>query len=751
MAQTIEPVNISVNVGIKDALRDLKSLSDAVVQLEKIKTKASQNIAKAQEKSSKDQVKSTQQAVKEETSLTQVLERTQVTSMARIIRAHEKAEQDKAKATERANSAQVKSYEKTSGAIMKMMRENARREAEVVEQSARARQRFAENTGRRFANGIGRGLGAAAGLGTAAIGIMGGFGIADSVRDRANVHGLAAGVALQGSKTGGQQFNTQDVLGASTSEAIRSGRSTEETIKALGKFTDLTGNLAQGKEMLKTISDYADASGASLVDMAGAAGELFNSGTIKNAKELAAALGTYVEMGKSGAVELKDFGKGFAKITATAGRFGGGSKLDNAYTFGAIAEIAKQHGGAFSPTVALTSVNSFGNDVFNHFKGIQDRFGIKLRDKNGDMRSAQNIITDIAVGSKGRPESLKGLFGAQGVRALNGSIETYNNAIKGATGSPLEKEAIGRAAVEKEFTDLTKNRLTAEKAAEDASKRRAEADRKFASAMENLKATVGEALLPEIIKLIPELAKLTPMIADAAKAFAKLIGWFAQNPFTGMSALIGAFLIKELGMAFALAGVERGVTAGVIGTGNALAATGVLGKASIIARTAGAAGAAGAGAYGGAKTVDQVFNDRSQGFTDIQSDIEGVGNVAKKIYGGRGTSEDMKAAREKLAQLEGKQSRANATNTGFIHTFDTGVGAASEYATGGILTGNKYRDEAKQVTNAQQIKDSDALRTSIDMLRKVIQGSIDAQGGGQQGGNAPNLHLPQAARGGSNG
>lgn len=751
---TIEPVDIKINIGLKDALKDLKSLEQAVVQLEKLKTKSAQNITKAAEKSAKDQTKATQQHVKEETTLTQQLEKTEISSMSKIVKAHEKAERDKTRATEREARAQQKAYEKTSQGIMAMMEKQARREAEIIEHGRRARERFAQNVGTRFTSGVSRGLGAATGLGTAALGIMGGFGIADSVRERANMHGLASQVAIQGSKSGGKEFNTQDVLGTATTEGIRTGRGTEETIKALGKFTDLTGDLEKGKEVLKTISDYADASGASLSDMAGAAGELFASGTIKNAKELSAALGTYVEMGKSGAVELKDFAKGFAKITSTAGRFGGVSKLENAYTLGSVAEINKAHGGAATPTQALTSIQSFGNDVSNHFSKIQGSLGVQLRDKNGDMRSAKDIIADVTVASKGKAENLDHTFSAQAVRSINGPMETFRDAIKG--GATVEQ---ARAAVIKEITDLESKQLTADKANEQATKRRAEADRQFAIQMEKLKVTVGEALLPEVIKLIPELAKLTPMIADAAKAFAQLIGWFSQNPWTGLAAIVGAFLLKELALAFAMAGIQSGVTSGVLGTANAVKGAGVVGGTGIAIGTAAATMGTAAIIGGAVENWDLRSNTMDKSQAEIEASMGGMDDVTRKIFGGKGTTEDLNAAKRKLAQEQARVTEAGKTNTGFAHSFDTGVGATLEGAAGmlslGHYKGHGQRDEAEKIVRDREVQNNKELSGAIKVLAAVIEkqntvvaGREDFSGDGGRGNVNREQTLSQ--RGGSN-
>lgn len=758
---TIEPVDIRINVGIKDALKDLKTLEMAVVQLEKIKTRAAQNITKAAEKSSKDQTKAAQQHVKEETTLTQQLERTEITSMAKIVKAHEKAERDKTRATEREARAQQKAYEKTAQGIMAMMEKQARREAEILEQGRRARERFAQNVGNRFTNGISRGLGAATGLGTAALGIMGGFGIADSVRERANMHGLASAVAIQGSKTGGRQFNTQDVLGTATSEGIRTGRGTEDTIKALGKFTDLTGDLDKGKEVLKTISDYADASNTSLTDMAGAAGELFASGTVKNAKELSAALGTYVEMGKTGAVELKDFARNFAKITATAGLFGG-DQANNALTLGAMGETAKRRGGAATPTIAMTAVQSFGSDVMGHMGKIKDQLGVGVRDNSGNVRSTQDILADIIVASKGKEEALTGgtghasLFGRQGIRAIRGSIKTYNEAVSGASGTDAEKAEIGRAAVIKELTELSSKQLTADKALEQATIRRQEADRQFAIQMEKLKSTVGEALLPEVIKLIPELAKLTPMIADAAAGFAKLIGWFAQNPWTGLGAIVGAFLLKELALAFAMAGIQGGVTAGVLGTTNAIKGAGVVGGTGIAIGTAVATVGTGAIIGGAAENWDLRSNTMDKSQAEIESSMGGMDDVTRKIFGGKGTTEDLAAAKRKLAQEKARVTEAGKTNTGVVHSFDTGVGATLEGAAAMFgYKGHGQRDEAEKIVRDREVQDNKELSGAIKVLTAVIEKQTQVVGNredfsGDGGRGNVNREQTLSQRGGSN-
>jgi hypothetical protein len=750
---SIQPVTINVNVGLKDFLRDIKTVEQAIANLEKLRTKSANNTAKAVTKAEKDALKATIDRVKQEERIKTQADKNEEKAQNKAVKDHERAEKAKTRITEREQRQQQQAYMRTANSIMAGIKRQAEEEARAIEAGNRARKRFADNVGRRFANGVTRGINAASGLATAAVGIMGGFGIADSVRDRANMHGLASQIAIQGSKTGGKQFQTGDVLGTATSEGIRNGRGTEETLKALGKFTDLTGDLDKGKEVLKTISDYADASGSSLTDMANAAGELFASGTITKAKELGTALGTYVEMGKSGAVELKDFAKGFAKITSTAGRFGGVSKMQNAFTLGAVGEINKAHGGAATPTQALTSIQSFGNDVANHFSKIQDSLGIKLRDKNGDMKSAQDIITDVTVASKGKAENLDHTFSAQSVRAINGPMETFRNAIK--AGMNTEQ---ARAAVVKELTDLSSKMLSEDKALEQATARRAEADKQFAIVTEKLKIAVGEQLLPEVLKLVPELTKLIPFIVDMTSALAKFVSWFSQNPFIGVGALIGAFLLKELAIAFAMAGLQGGVSkivGGGIAVGGGANPPGGSGL-GVGLGVVGAAAAAGSVAIGAAGNWDIRGNALSAADKQIEDSISGADRVTKAIFNpSKATSADMEAAKSKLAELNAESDRASKTNTGFLNSFGTGIAATAEGAAGVFgYSGHSMRDQAGQIVKDREIQESKELSGAIKVLTAVIEKTGQAMGGmDDYSGDAGrgNREAPIAQRGGSNG
>jgi len=710
MAATIAPVKIDIHIGLRDFLRDVKTIEKTIENLEKIRVKAAKDTQKQVTTAEKAGVKATTDATNAKVRLEAKAAKDIERAKTKEVREHEKAEKEKTRAVDRETRKQSAAYDKLATSIMKNIEKQARKEAQALEAAGRARQQFANRVSGRAVNGITRGIGSAVSLAGTALGIMGGFTIADSVSERARMHGLASQVAIQGTKTGGEKFQSTDVLNQASAEGIRTGRGTEETLKGLGKFSDLTGDLKTGMAMMKTISDYADASGASFEDMSIAAGELFASKTVTNAEELSGALGKFVEMGKTGAVELKDFAKNFAKITATAGIFGG-TKIENALTLGAMAEVAKSHGGAKGPTVALTSIQSFGNDVMNHSDKLKSKLGTSIRDKNGEMRTVQDIMADIVVGSKGREENLKGIFGVQGKRALRGSIETFNQA-----GGAANPEA-GRAAVLKELLDLEAKELTAKKAADLAQERRAEADRQFAIVTEKLKVALGETLLPEVIKLIPKITEMIPSIVKLTQSLIAIGEYIANNPLKGLGMLVGAFLLKELAIAFAVEKAKT-VAGGLLGGGsNAIGAGLTLG--GIVAGAAGAG--VGAAGYGEYKTAGELESATNQENANISGEISANGKLALQLAAGGG-DEVRRAATEKITQNNAHLNQLGGLDTSFNNRLQANLSSSSQFGANLVTdTGTGAIDNAKQLAAAKAYQDSmKAIITSNKMLADAL-------------------------------
>lgn len=722
----ISEVNIPLSAtGLKDVLSALKSIEQSINSLAIAKERSSRKGLTDAERAAKAEVRAADKAAQEQI---RILQRTDKLSQA----AGEKAVRDFDKQEERKRRILENSEKRKLDAIQRRIKQEAEAEKRAMAASKSA---FANSVGSRMGYGVTRGLHAATGLATAALGVMGGFHVADAVRERANMHGLASAIAIQGSKEGGQKFTSKEVLNTATAEGVRSGRGTEEMLHGLQKFIDITGDLKAAQENIKMISTYADASGSSLADMATAAGELWGSGTVKNAKELAATLGTFTEMGKGGAIELKDFAKDFAKLTGSSFKFGGVTQSENVSTLGALAELGKKRGGAKGPIQAMTSVQAFTSDVTGNFAKIQSQLGIKLRDKTGHMRSAEDIVADVVQASGGKGEKLHGLFGRQGVRAIDASMVTYRKAIDNKA---TPKEA--RAAVVAEIRELSAKHLTEEQAIIEAGERRAEADRQFAMVTEKLKVAMGEQLLPVFLQMVPTITEMVPQLVAVAKAGADLAAWFTKNPFSGLGVLIGGFLLKELAIAFAGAKISQGVATAVGGGAGGIAALGAAGLAAGVSLAA------------GGQTVSNVFGAASDTNAKISGSIDEMGALALKIKTGKATPEDIAAAKKKMAGVKASINEANATGTDVVSNLGQGALSTLEGVAGMVgYKGTSERDEASRMTRMATVKESqDTLKASVDMLARVIQENTNSQkSGGVPALNNKNREGGMAERGGT--
>lgn len=730
-------INLAVG-GLKDVRGGLKSVEQGLVALETIKARKARDSANAVDRAARDEVKATEKAVAAKSKLVEREAQDKIKSIQRVDAMAARIGEQAVKTFERQEEQKRRALDREESRKLASIQRSVKKEEELRDSaSRRARSNFANSVGSRASYGITRGLHAGMGLATMALGAMGGFGIVESVRERSNMHGLASAIAIQGSKSKGDQFTSGEVLKTATQEGIRTGRGTEETLHGLQKFIDITGDLKAAQENIKLIGDYADASGSTLENMATAAAQLFSSHTVKNAEELGAALGVFTEMGKGGAIELKDFAKNFGKLTSTAGFFGG-DKTKNAFTLGAIGELSFQHGGSASPVMAMTAVQRYGSDLLSHHKQIKERLGVDIQDKHGKMRNIQDITVDIAAATGGNQLKLDKLFGQIGMRGINAPVETFRHAIEGGATPKQATEA-----VIKELTELSSKMLSTQAAADQAASRRAESDRQFEIVSERLKIAMGEQLLPEFIKMIPQIERLIPALVSLVQSGTNLAEWFASNPFSGIGALVGAFLVKELAIAFAGAAIKTGVSTAITAPGAAaVGAGGLLGPAAVIA----------AGTYGFLKTAGATWNVAHSVDEGVGNDIDVSNALAKKLRTGKATPDDILASKDKIQQMKDKLEGAGKENTSYLSRYGNATAAILEAGTGGVLTGTARRDAQNRGTEAQSIKDAaPALQASIEILTRAIEKAGSGANGLGVHGPAPSRDSGMADTGGIGG
>lgn len=443
----------------------------------------------------------------------------------------------------------------------------AKREADKLE---RARSR----TARGIVGGAARTVGGVARAGLALGGMLGGVGVFGAIDDQIDVQARASRLA--------NQAGTPGAKGKLASEArgVR-GFSGGEALEGLEQFTTITGDLEAARAILKDFGDLALATGTDLGEMMAAAGNAFVplkdqiADPTERLKRLKLVMQGVAGMGNVGAVEIRDMASEMAGLAAQAGKFeGGADKVIQ--TSVAMAQAARQRGGAKSAAEAVTSVERFGDDLIQN-SGKFEKMGVKVFADKGKtkMRDQESILIDVLKKTGGDRTKINKGFGVYAERAVSGFSPLYTAAEKAKKGS-------GEAAVRAEFERFRKAGMTDDSIRQNVESRMQDPDVQLKENLKKFNEAIGTQLVPELTKLIPKMAELTPMVAKGAKAFADLVSWATENPFKALGAIVAAAIAKEIAGA-ALGSVVSSALAKAMGGASSMSPDGKLGGATAAA------------------------------------------------------------------------------------------------------------------------------------------------------------------------
>lgn len=391
-----------------------------------------------------------------------------------------------------------------------------------------------------------------------------------------------------------------------------------KVLEGLQAFVGKTGDLATGKAALPGLAKLARATGTSLEDMVGAAGESakalgevgpgkdFETAEAKG-KALVNVLRLIAGQGKVGAVELKDLAKYGGRLAAASQAFGGDS-AKNLGDMGALAQLAVSRGGAASAAEAATSVAGFANTLKTPARA-KEFFGagVQIEDKErGGFRSVRDILKDASskavenAGDKGSAtlEFKKMFANVMGARAADPAMQAYAEAFRknlAVTKDKTKADIAGRKAIDEMF-DAFGKAISAdeEKASFDRSMQTSAAKvQLFNNRLSEIGARVAEKVLPELEKLGPSLIKL-------AEFTAKIVSTAVDNPGAAIAlAITGSIAKAAIGNAVsgAVSKMIEGAATKMGGIGLASAAITIAAATLIISKIAeekekGAAGAA---------------------------------------------------------------------------------------------------------------------------------------------------------------
>jgi hypothetical protein len=286
---------------------------------------------------------------------------------------------------------------------------------------------------------------------------------------------------------------TQDIKGV-TAEQLADGAA---------KFVQMTGDLGTARSSLRDFATVAQASGASVEDVAGTAAAISQQFGITDPGQIREALSSLVFGGKAGAFELKDAASLFPRLAAAGASFGLDKGVGGVKTLGGLAQIARS--GTGSGEQAATAVESLLTRLKTEATKLEGQ-GVKVYDK-GKVRDLPDILVESiaklgGTDIKRKNALLSQTFGEQGVRAINPLVTQYQDAFaaaKGATEQERQAEAM-RLLREKIMESINAAGDWSE-VQKDAAAASSSSTAKLTASWEGFTSQISEKVLPKVAAL----------------------------------------------------------------------------------------------------------------------------------------------------------------------------------------------------------------------------------------------------------
>lgn len=298
--------------------------------------------------------------------------------------------------------------------------------------------------------------------------------------------------------------------------AIDTATDRGELLGGLQGFVGQTGDLQLGRDLLKDMAVLSKATGTNFEDTANAAAQVAMA--IGDVPDKAAATSEIMKQiagqGKLGAVEMRDLASQMAKIAAQSSKFKGGAR-ENIGLLGAVAQEARQRGGAANAAQATTSVSRFVEE-FSKGAVLKKMTAVGLNPfadaGHTQLKQAPDLIKEILSYTKGDLGKLSGIMPSSiAQKAIGGFAQTYNE----ANGSDAEKIK----AVTAEFDRLRQAQLTEQ-----------EVQRAYGEvmALSTSKATQFNERIADVVgriegQLLPALEEMAPALIRGASNFADAV------------------------------------------------------------------------------------------------------------------------------------------------------------------------------------------------------------------------------------
>ena len=655
---------------------------------------------------------------------------------------------------------------RTEHRVHKISRRNQLRRARQAKRDAAAEAKV--RSGRlagvgRGASRVGRGLKGVGMAGASMLGIGAGFAGADAFSHEMDLDQKlrvlaiqTRGAQLSRQKQGGLRpgetlmglgERTQQLRGVVTSTAIQKGVGSSELAGGVAKWQELTGRGDLGSSIAPMIADFSQVFGAEMDDVASVAAFTF----ARVRKEIDPLTGSVIStesamqktrkvmdnigaQGQQGMIEFGSLASVMGKLTsATAGVQGKTEDVIAEYV--ALAQLSVE-GGASNAAEATTALMRFRSDAIK----LANKEGFKelnktlpesqkvdpyVRDEKTGARTGLvnplTLLKQIAIATKGDLPTMAKLMGARAMKVMDPVITDMVT----LGGGDIVK---GISLQEKKFNRLSKAGYDKGEWSKAKALAQGGSKAKGVSFIERLRNELGPAMIDAFEKMLPAMLKLSENLPTLVAAFASVVEFFANNPFTGLGTLVGAFVLKELAIA---------------GIGQAIAGT--LGPMGKLGFAAGAAALAWMAVYEQIQTwkkeEDAKKKDLGGEREDLLKNAENLGGksvirkkgdfrerLAAGLLGGEATFEDLFAEEEELTRdpKTGKVNRRNVWKTSPILKF-LATGTTKPLA-GGDPVSVPFMEDGKDLMRQRTPEQKAAAAASLSAMNDAAAKALTDAG-----------------------
>lgn len=723
-----------VDIEARDKARAIQKQDAEVTRLRRSSTREAEQAAKAESRA-------VERAAREKIQSMLRADRSIAQARAQGGREAERIIRNEAKAAKQAADSEVRDAKRvadakakasaSSSAYMSRVRERSLNMADRY-QDSQTRQRARESTEageRRYGYARAAGQGLSQGLGVVRRGashlastvaqLGGGFTVADALQQSAALEKESVGfVNASPDKTG---LNAKDIQAQARAVSAKTGIDASEVLAGGRAFLSKTGNATEALSNMQTFGELATGTGAKVDDVANAAGILRVQNKNLTPEQMKSTLLQVVRQGQKGAIEFSDLAGSIGKITKSSASYAGDQTTNQGKLLG-LAQVAMATSG--SPQEASTVVSNIASDAMKYGDKMTKALGAGTFNSHGQIaKGPEEFIADVMGKTGGNLQKIQALgFGARSMKMFQALAPEFNEAEAKKTGS-------GRDAVLGKIKDQTAEPMSVAELTKSVTASMATSSMQFEAAVRELKATVGDKLIPELVKLVPVIQQLVPTLTRFLDEMIGVANWAASHPFAALTGLLTTSVLK----AVVEAKIGEVIKSVITGSGGSGGVPGVAGGAGGGGMSLAAGGLVTAGAALQVAYLDQQV-------TRV-TDAQGQGDARAKLL--TDMANNGKAG-EAAAGLQDAKEQSGVGN--WAQTAITAAARGAKYLNPAAMIGQYASDAAVQSATGKGPSDVEQMQKTIAASQvtsnKELIAALDRNTAASKGAPGAGLNNP---------